>query len=47
MMELWSTFIERQDTLWNTLVEHMQLSLISLFIAVLIAVPLGLSLIHI
>ena len=44
MMELWSTFIERQDTLWNTLVEHMQLSLISLFIAVLIAVPLGIIL---
>ncbi|WP_368504379.1 ABC transporter permease/substrate-binding protein [Alkalihalophilus sp. As8PL] len=38
---LYQLFIQRQDLLWNALWEHIQLSLISLLIAVFIAVPLG------
>ncbi|WP_100372818.1 ABC transporter permease/substrate-binding protein [Bacillus sp. FJAT-45037] len=44
-METWNRltqlFMQRQDLLWNALWQHVQLSLISLLIAVVIAVPLG------
>lgn len=44
-MNSWtSTFIEREDTLFNALLEHIQISFIALFFAVLIAIPLGIFL---
>jgi len=44
MSELLTTFQERSGDLWIALIEHIQLSFISLFIAALIAVPLGIYL---
>lgn len=44
MNELISTFQNRQDMLWKALVEHIQLSFIALFIAVIIAIPLAIIL---
>ncbi|WP_163653193.1 ABC transporter permease/substrate-binding protein [Listeria sp. PSOL-1] len=44
MNTLFQTFIERKDSLLTALIEHMQISFISLFIAVLIALPLGIFL---
>ena len=44
MNELISTFQNRQDMLWEALIEHIQLSFIALFIAVIIAVPLAIAL---
>ncbi|EXJ23365.1 L-proline glycine betaine binding ABC transporter protein ProX [Alkalibacterium sp. AK22] len=44
MNVLIETFQQRSGDLWTALIEHMQLSFISLFIAVLIAVPLGILL---
>ena len=46
MSELLETLQSRQQDLWIALIEHMQLSFISLFIAVLIAVPLGIFLMN-
>jgi len=46
MQELFQTFVNRQGQLWQSLLEHMQLSFISLFLAVLIAVPLGIFLMN-
>lgn len=40
-MNFFQTFNERKDELFTALIEHIQISLISLFIAILIAVPLG------
>ncbi|TQS74336.1 ABC transporter permease/substrate-binding protein [Ornithinibacillus gellani] len=44
MAEFWAVFQHRQDILIQTIWEHLQISLISLVIAILIAVPLGLLL---
>ncbi|MBC1436502.1 ABC transporter permease/substrate-binding protein [Listeria rocourtiae] len=44
MSKLIDTFQVRQDALWAALVQHIELSFISLFIAVFIAVPLGIYL---
>ncbi|WP_174613449.1 ABC transporter permease/substrate-binding protein [Virgibacillus ihumii] len=44
MKEFIETFQNRQDILLETIWEHLQISLISLIIAILIAVPLGLVL---
>ncbi|QST01706.1 ABC transporter permease/substrate-binding protein [Pontibacillus sp. ALD_SL1] len=44
MSELKATFLDRQDMFWQSIWEHLQLSIISLLIAILIAVPLGLLL---
>ncbi|WP_423190181.1 ABC transporter permease/substrate-binding protein [Alkalibacterium sp. f15] len=44
MSGLIETFQQRQQDVWTALIEHMQLSFISLVIAVLIAVPLGIFL---
>lgn len=44
MQNFFQTFINRQGQLWTSLLEHMQLSFISIFLAVLIAVPLGIYL---
>lgn len=44
MSEFISVFQDRQDMLLETIWEHLQISLISLIIAILIAVPLGLVL---
>ncbi|NIK11477.1 ABC transporter permease/substrate-binding protein [Alkalibacillus almallahensis] len=44
MSELWNVFQNRQGELWQALIEHIQISLIALFFAVLIAVPLGIYL---
>lgn len=44
MGTLIETLQARSGDLWTALIEHMQLSFISLFIAVLIAVPLGIFL---
>ena len=44
MSALLTSFQERSGDLVTALIEHMQLSFISLFIAVIIAVPLGISL---
>ncbi|MDV2884462.1 ABC transporter permease/substrate-binding protein [Alkalihalophilus pseudofirmus] len=41
LTNLYDLFLARQDLLWIALWEHIQLSLISLLIAVFIAVPLG------
>lgn len=41
MSELIQTFQERSGDTWTALIEHMQLSFLSLLIAVVIAVPLG------
>jgi len=46
MSGLLETLQARQQDLWTALIEHMQLSFISLFIAVLIAVPLGIFLMN-
>lgn len=43
-MNLIETFQQRSGDFWTALLEHMQLSFISLLIAVLIAVPLGIFL---
>jgi len=44
MSEFLAVLDSRQDLLWETIWEHLQLSLISLIIAILIAVPLGILL---
>ena len=44
MSALLQTFGERKQELWSALIEHLQISLISLFFAVIIAVPLGIFL---
>lgn len=44
MSQLIDTFQVRQDALWTALVQHIELSFVSLFIAVFIAVPLGIYL---
>ncbi|OZU90210.1 glycine/betaine ABC transporter permease [Virgibacillus indicus] len=44
MSEFISVFQNRQDVLMETIWEHLQISLISLIIAIIIAVPLGLVL---
>ncbi|MBC1501663.1 ABC transporter permease/substrate-binding protein [Listeria weihenstephanensis] len=44
MSKLIDTFQIRQDALWAALVQHIELSFVSLFIAVFIAVPLGIYL---
>ncbi|MFC4557242.1 ABC transporter permease/substrate-binding protein [Virgibacillus kekensis] len=44
MDEFIAVFQKREDMLWETIWEHLQVSLTSLIIAVLIAVPLGLIL---
>lgn len=44
MFALLQTFGERKQELWSALIEHLQISLISLFFAVIIAVPLGIFL---
>ncbi len=44
MQTFFDVFAERQSQLWSTLGEHIALSFISLLIAALIAVPLGLLL---
>src|SRR5699024_1741272 len=41
MSDLIQTFQERSGDIWTALIEHMQLSFLSLLIAVVIAVPLG------
>lgn len=41
MNTLISTLISRRDQLWSALLQHMQISFISIFIAIIIAVPLG------
>lgn len=46
MNTLIETFQQRNGAFWTALIEHMQLSFISLLIAVLIAVPLGILLIE-
>lgn len=46
MQNLFQTFLNRQGQLWTSLLEHMQLSFISIFLAVLIAVPLGIYLMN-
>lgn len=44
-MNRWtSTFIDRKDELLSSLLEHIQISFIALFFAVLIAIPLGIFL---
>ena len=44
-MNSWtSTFIDRKDELLSALLEHIQISFIALFFAVLIAIPLGIFL---
>ncbi|WP_245243680.1 ABC transporter permease, partial [Mesobacillus selenatarsenatis] len=44
-MNSWtSTFIDRKDALLSALLEHIQISFIALFFAVLIAIPLGIFL---
>ncbi|CAM4094089.1 osmoprotectant update ABC transporter permease/substrate-binding subunit OpuFB [Mesobacillus thioparans] len=44
-MNSWtSTFIDRKDDLLSSLLEHIQISFIALFFAVLIAIPLGIFL---
>lgn len=44
MNTLINTFVDRKDVLWTALIQHIQISFISLFIAVLIALPLGIYL---
>lgn len=44
MNNLSSTLYERKDELLNALIEHIQISFIALFFAVLIAIPLGIYL---
>ncbi|WP_010649102.1 ABC transporter permease/substrate-binding protein [Oceanobacillus massiliensis] len=44
MNEFITVFQNRQEMLWETILEHLQISMISLIIATLIAVPLGLLL---
>lgn len=44
MSQLIDTFQIRQEALWAALVQHIELSFVSLFIAVFIAVPLGIYL---
>ncbi|OJF90309.1 ABC transporter permease/substrate-binding protein [Alkalibacterium sp. 20] len=46
MSALIETFQQRQQDVWTALIEHMQLSFISLLVAVLIAVPLGIFLMN-
>lgn len=41
MNTLISTLISRREQLWSALLQHMQISFISIFIAIIIAVPLG------
>ncbi|HHQ0082385.1 TPA: hypothetical protein ACSKMX_002426, partial [Listeria monocytogenes] len=41
MNTLIDTFTVRKDELFTALVQHIQISFVSLFIAVLIALPLG------
>lgn len=44
MQVLFDTFMERKDQLWVNLLEHVQMSLISLLIALFIAVPIAIAL---
>lgn len=44
LSDFYNLFIQRQDMLWQALWEHLQLSIISLLIAVVIAVPVGILL---
>ncbi|MEG0679614.1 MAG: ABC transporter permease, partial [Carnobacterium sp.] len=46
MNELIATFQDRKELLWTALIEHIQLSFISLLIAVVIAIPLAIFLTH-
>lgn len=41
MQALWETFLNQRETLLTKLVEHLQLSLVALLLALLIAIPLG------
>ncbi|MDO5301971.1 MAG: ABC transporter permease/substrate-binding protein [Tissierellia bacterium] len=43
-MSVWTTWLERQDQWLLSLMEHIQISLVSLYIAMIIAVPLGIFL---
>ena len=47
MSEIVQVLQERKGELLSALLEHMQISFVALFFAVLISIPLGLSLIHI
>lgn len=44
MNKLWVTFQERQDEFFKALLEHIQISLVALLIAIIIAIPLGIFL---
>ncbi|WP_028595003.1 ABC transporter permease/substrate-binding protein [Paenibacillus assamensis] len=44
MSTLWQTFLDRKEDLWSALIEHMTISFVSLFFALLISVPLGIYL---
>lgn len=44
MNELFTTLSDRKGELLRTIIEHIQISFIALFIAILIAVPLGIAL---
>ncbi|MDQ0206042.1 ABC transporter permease/substrate-binding protein [Alkalicoccobacillus murimartini] len=44
LQDFYQLFLQRQDMLWTALWEHLQLSIISLLIAVFIAVPIGILL---
>ncbi|MCC2249672.1 ABC transporter permease/substrate-binding protein [Virgibacillus sp. AGTR] len=44
MNDFITVFQNRQDMFWETIWEHLQISLLSLIIAIVIAVPLGLAL---
>ncbi|MCJ1656929.1 ABC transporter permease/substrate-binding protein [Staphylococcus sp. NRL 16/872] len=44
MNELFATLSDRKGELLRTIIEHIQISFIALFIAILIAVPLGIAL---
>lgn len=44
MNQLISTFQSQQGQFWQALLEHIQISLISIFIAILISIPLALLL---
>ncbi|TSB47026.1 ABC transporter permease/substrate-binding protein [Alkalicoccobacillus porphyridii] len=44
LQDFFQLFMQRQDMLWTSLWEHIQLSIISLLIAVIIAVPVGILL---
>lgn len=43
-MELIDTFITRKDELWDYFLEHITISAVAIFLAILIAVPIGIQL---